>query len=216
MVDIHRTPLFAYVKANWPRFCEDIDTAQVDEEDIMLYVVWTLDGLKEHGRDSAFCGALRSSAGSSIRKRFRDSHLSIGQDDLKTILDIVGAYVTATLGTTLSGSPRNMDAYSNFYASMTGETRMRAMRCSGKLCDAYGFENLQKWMYDYMETPSYLTMGDTMEWDEEETGAPQPFTIHATTDLPAKNTIHIENLFTGDQIIGNKHEYHTQPITNHT
>ena len=45
------TPLFRFIKEEWPEIEQEIKTVQVLEGDFLLYVLWALDSVKEGEKD---------------------------------------------------------------------------------------------------------------------------------------------------------------------
>ena len=63
-----QSPLYDFIKANWRRWEKGIGAVDLQKEDLLLYLMWGLDLLKE--RDEGICLKFSEEVFSAVRSKF--------------------------------------------------------------------------------------------------------------------------------------------------
>lgn len=164
------TPLFRLIQEEWPEIEQEIKTVQVLEEDFLLYILWTLDSLKEGEKD--FASRMWTKTYSALRKHFIARYFTSPENDLEYLAAQVCAYTLYCTGLLIAGDTENMAIYGAMVNGLEKHwPEVRAIK--HKLSTHPAIPELKEWLYAYMNNDVFYTVSDKMDWDAE-TGCAMP------------------------------------------
>lgn len=158
------SPLYGYVQTGWLEWQQGICSVQLQEEDFMLYLLWSLDQIKE--KREAVAQKLRAVVFKGVRDRFIDSQFQSNQSDIEYVSNLVCACSLYCFGLVLTGNFENQDLYVDLLAGL-GDHKDAVMGIHDKI-EVEDKTELKEWLVGYMDCEEYYTSGEKIEWLEEE------------------------------------------------
>lgn len=157
------SPLYAFVVKGWVKWSQEIVSLQAVEEDFLLYLVWTLDAIKEQ-EDGTNAG-LWDRVHAGLRDHFISRQFASNKPDLDYLTNLVCAAALACLGLTLTDSQENQKIYSELVSGFGGHWKeIQSLKSS---MDTSSTE-LKQWVVEYVESDDFYTFSNVIEWNNDD------------------------------------------------
>lgn len=157
------TPLFRFIQQEWPEIEQKIKTVQVQEEDFLLYVLWTLDSVKEREKD--FASQMWSLTYSALRKHFIIKKYTSPGNDLEYLTNNICAFTLYSIGLLITEDNRNIAIYGEIAHNLEEHwPEVRAIK--HKISAHPATPGIKEWLYAYMNNDIFYTVSDKIDWDK--------------------------------------------------
>lgn len=159
--NILESPLFEFIEEGWIEWVTALKTSCVDENDILLYVVWGFDTLKENEKNARekFWNLVYT----SIHRHLKDKN--VGDEDYRYLTNLVCACALHCIGLVLAGNYDMQDLYCEVNRGL-GENISNVNCLRNRMVVDAGSVQLKEWVREYMESDTFLTTSKAMAWDE--------------------------------------------------
>lgn len=156
------SPLAVFARNGWRRWSQEIVGLQVNCDEFILCLVWTLDMLKE--QDEGTNAMFRDRVYDGLREHFIAKQFKSSREDLNYLTNLVCACSLACLGLALKDERDNQEVYCELVAGFGGhwEEIRKLKHCADM---DVGVDGLQGWMKDYWRCEGFFTFRDRVEWD---------------------------------------------------
>ena len=163
---ILESPLWPLVRTRWIDWEQKILSMQVDDAELLLYLVWALDTIK--AQDERTLRNFRGSVYGAIRKRSIERNFAAPKEDINYVSNLVCACCLFCFGLTLTESDDNRRVYSELVGGMVAcWPAIRGIKNSIEIDG--NTQVLKDWMVAYMKNDEYFTLSDVIEWDDGHT-----------------------------------------------
>lgn len=179
------SPLYGYVQTGWLEWQQGICSVQLQEEDFMLYLLWSLDQIKE--KREAVAQKLRALVFKGVRDKFIESQFQSNQSDIEYVSNLVCACSLYCFGLVLTGNFENQDLYVDLLAGL-GDHKDAVMGIHDKI-EVEDKTELKEWMVGYMDCEQYYTSGERIAWLKED-GTADLVPIQGLTGVRQQVNIH--------------------------
>ena len=155
------SPLYDFVRSNWRRWEKGIGAVDLQEEDLLLYIIWGLDLFKE--RDEGVCQEFSEIVYSAVRRKFTRCKFLPNPEGVSHITNLVCASVLHCCSLMLSVSLTELAAYEEL---LRGFNKEKCRDSIDSLRDEFICDDvlLKEWMVKYMKSEMYYTSKDDIEW----------------------------------------------------
>lgn len=157
------SPLFEFIGRNWRRWEKGIGAVDLQERDLMLYLMWGLDLVKDRNEDT--CQEFSETVYSAVRRKFTRCGYPPNPAGVAYVSNLVCASVLHCCSLILSESLAYMHVYEellmgfNKYGCREEVESLRG--------DFVGDEVLLKeWMVSYMNSEKFYTTSEEIEWEK--------------------------------------------------
>ena len=160
------SPLYDFVRSNWRRWEKGIGAVDLQEEDLLLYIIWGLDLFKE--RDEGVCQEFSEIVYSAVRRKFTRCKFLPNPEGVSHITNLVCASVLHCCSLILSVSLTELAAYEELLRGFNKDKcreSIEAVRAEFE-CDEI---LLKEWMVSYMNSEKYYTSKEEIEWASNDT-----------------------------------------------
>lgn len=154
------TPLYEKICQEWKHFEQSIEMAEVEEEQMLLYVLWVLDELKSEVREDykEFWDDVRH----ELRRNFLNNNFTHTNDDLNLITNLALAFALHLFGLLLSGNMTRCEQYSHLVNGLnehwpTVNGHMINMEPATS-------HELKEYIRNYFESDIFYTESDEVSW----------------------------------------------------
>lgn len=156
------TPLHEFVCQQWPQFEHLMGSVGYEQEDVLLYLIWTLDGYKDN--DDTFIDTPLPAITSIVREHFRRSGRSAGPEEILHMAQAVEAMALGCLSLLVPEGVLDPEQYQRYvYALGDDWTTVRENKVG---IQRLGYdEKLSQWMKSYWLGSNYYTVRYNAEWD---------------------------------------------------
>ena len=159
------SPLYAFVAKGWTKWSQEIVTLQAGKEDFLLYLVWTLDTIKE--QEEGINAGLRDHVYEGLRDHFIDRRFASNKSDLDYLTNLVCAVALACFGLTLTDSQENQKIYSELVSGFGEHWKDINALKSGANMDTSAPE-LKEWAVAYVASEHFSTYNDVIDWNNDD------------------------------------------------
>lgn len=159
--NILESPVFEFIEEGWIEWVTGVKTSSVDENDLLLYLIWGLDTLKENEKNARekYWNLVYSAIYRHLKER------KVEDDDIKYLTNLVCACTIHCLGLNLTGNYDMQDLYCEVVSGI-GEKLARVNWLKNKMAVDSNSTPLKEWMREYMLSDVFLTMSKTTAWDD--------------------------------------------------
>jgi len=175
LIRVHDTPLFKLIEATWIKYDSEISSINIDNDDVLRYVLWCLDGLKDNEGNQVFH---KKNMRSSLFKLVRDKNRLTGNnDDLNLVVDAFMAYCLVCLNWAQTEDwVTFMSLYNETFSLIdikhqkkieTLKNQINEEVFSLDLC-----KEMKSWIVEYLTNDIFYTKEDA-EWYDVEQYIPQ-------------------------------------------
>lgn len=175
------SPLFSYLKTEWLSLEQKINTVQVQENDLLLYVLWVIDAWKDESTCVEMSSKLWDNVWHNLRSIFLSEKFTPSNDDMKTMTAIVCALSISCLGLMLSGSPENQDLYSRI-VNQLGEHWKDVRSIKNELHHSDNQLELKGWLSGYFTSDIFYTSAEGLKWNTNVLSVSDKLLIPADTN----------------------------------
>ena len=159
--NILESPLFEFIEEGWIEWVTALKTSCVDENDILLYVVWGLDTLKEN--DKSAKEKFWNFVYTSIHRHLKDKNVK--DDDYRYLTNLVCACTLHCIGIVLTGDYDMQDLYCEVNRGL-GENISNVNWLRNRMAVDLESTALKDWVREYMQSDVFLTTSKNMAWDD--------------------------------------------------
>ena len=157
--NILESPLFEFIEEGWIEWVTALKTSCVDENDILLYVVWGLDTLKEN--DKSAKEKFWNLVYTSIHRHLKDKNVK--DDDYRYLTNLVCACTLHCIGIVLTGDYDMQDLYCEVNRGL-GENISNVNWLRNRMAVDSESTALKDWVREYMQSDVFLTTSKNMAW----------------------------------------------------
>ena len=161
---ILESPLYEFVRKGWRKWSQKILSAQVRDEEFLLYLAWALDTVKQQDGDEN--AQFRDIVFSSLRDKFILSKFTSNSEDLAYLTNLVCAAALVCIGLALKDSSENQRLFSELVNGF-GEHWETIRKMKHSVDMDTDIDGLQDWMIDYLRSGQFYTFSDEIDWDED-------------------------------------------------
>ena len=161
-----QSPLYDFIKVNWRRWEKGIGAVDLQKEDLLLYLMWGLDLLKE--RDEGICLKFSEEVFSAVRSKFTRCKYLPNPAGVSHVSNLICASVLHCCSLILSESLSYLAAYEELLRGFNKDKcreSIEAIRSEFE-CDEI---LLKEWMVSYMNSDKYYTSKEEIEWASNDT-----------------------------------------------
>ena len=179
--NILESPVFEFIEDGWIEWVTGLKTSSVDENDILLYVVWGLDTLKENDKNARekFWNLVYT----SIHRHLKDKN--VGDEDYRYLTNLVCACALHCVGLVLAGDYDMQDLYCEVNRGLSENISKVDLLRNRMVVDSESTA-LKDWVRDYMQSDVFLTTSKNMTWDDTVVSN-LPDLVRVGTEVPAVN-----------------------------
>lgn len=161
--ELLESPLYAFVVNGWTKWSQKIVTLQAGKEDFILYLVWTLDTIKE--QEDGINAGLRDHVYEGLRDHFINRQFASNKPDLDYLTNLVCAAALACFGLTLTDSQENQKIYSELVSGFGEDWKdIQDLKAS---MDTNNPE-LKEWLVNHVESDGFFTYSNEIEWNNDD------------------------------------------------
>ena len=157
------SPLYAFVAKGWTKWSQEIVTLQAGKEDFLLYLVWTLDTIKD--QEEGINTGLRDHMYAGLRDHFIKRQFASNKPDLDYLTNLVCAAALACFGLTLTDSQENQKIYSELVSGF-GEHWKEIQELKSSMNASS--PDLKEWAVEYVEGDDFNTYSNVIEWNNDD------------------------------------------------
>lgn len=157
------SPIYRFVKDCWGKFIREISISQLNENILLLAVLWTLDSIKEG--DEEFICKWNEKLYLALYEWFSSNDISCSNRQIESVMHLVCAFVLSCYGLVLKESLDNQETYCKLVGGLGNDWDKVKEYLQRILVDS-NTKGLQEWLLVYMESDSFYTVSDKMEWDK--------------------------------------------------
>ena len=190
------SPLYRLVRQCWAPLARDFFSTRVTTDDMVLYVAWSLDSLKEN--ETTFAEQMWDSLLSQLRDDNIYNGLNLSLPDAERLVSVICAITLLCVGATFT----TPDSLQPLYRQM-----LRGIQAHWIEVNAIDREfsygdlkaDLQQWMSTYWNALHYYTFSDCFAWADTPAAPRLTARDHATTHISVNrptNCTFIENQIT--------------------
>lgn len=179
--NILESPVFEFIEEGWIEWVTGVKTSSVDENDLLLYLIWGLDTLKENDKNARekYWNLVYSAIYRHLKER------KVEDDDIKYLTNLVCACTLHCLGLNLTGNYDMQDLYCEVVSGI-GEKLAKVNWLKNKMAVDAGSMPLKKWVREYMESETFLTISKATAWDDTNVDR-LPDLVRGGAGVPAVN-----------------------------
>ncbi len=181
--NILESPVFEFIEEGWIEWVTGVKTSSVDENDLLLYLIWGLDTLKENDKNARkkYWNLVYSAIYRHLKER------KVEDDDIKYLTNLVCACTLHCLGLNLTGNYDMQDLYCEVVSGI-GEKLAKVNWLKNKMAVDAGSMPLKKWVREYMESETFLTISKATAWDDTNVNVDRlPDLVRGGAGVPAVN-----------------------------
>lgn len=160
--NILESPVFEFIEDGWIDWVTGLKTSSVDEADLLLYLIWGLDTLKENDKNARV--KYWNLVYSAIYKHLKDR--KVEDDDITYLTNLVCACTLHCVGLNLAGNYDLQDLYCEVNGGL-GEKLTEVNLLKNKMAVDSGSTPLKEWVREYMESNMFLTISKATAWNDE-------------------------------------------------
>lgn len=161
------SPLYDFISAEWPN-CEDLlgTATTVEEDHILLFLLWTLDSIKSSAPGDAFLEDPWTKVRHVLRKRLISDVMSAKTEILDYLTNVVCAYALYCWGLVMAGNSARQDSYMTFVHQLGEHWKpVQEIKNAIQYTDT---KSLKEWLSDYIDDEAkYYTIFNSVDWDED-------------------------------------------------
>lgn len=158
------SPLYSFVERGWKKWSQEIIGVQVLEEDFLLYLLWSLDDIKE--QKEGINDSLWDDVYGGLRKRFIIQEFKADKSDLNYLTNLVCAYALSCLGLAIKDSQNHQQIYSELVNGFGEHWKdIQQLKYSSNMDSQ--IDGLQNWMIEYFGNDDFYTLSDVIDWSDE-------------------------------------------------
>lgn len=163
------SPLYHFIEKRWPKWEQMINKLEVEEKDFLLYLIWTLDSIKDPDFDASdFWSILHN----ELRKTGISRGYSAERDDNNYLTDLLYACGLYCVGSVLTSSIRNRDLYSKLVSGLDRHWA-KVIELKNGIKDDDNTPALKLWLREYFDSDVYYTREGKIAWaDDLDEGLP--------------------------------------------
>lgn len=170
------TPLGQFISANFEKFDQDLETNNFMEAELLLYVMYSLDNLKDKDIWESYADSISDKIRVSAKNYFKQRNILLNKGDLGTVTDLSCAFTLYCIGLLLDVSWHYKNLYSRLLNGF-GTYKENVLKLKGKI-NACDFDaSLKSWLQQYMVSEDYYTYSGACQWDEETSGETLPVNL---------------------------------------
>ena len=179
--NILESPVFEFIEEGWIEWVTGVKTSSVDENDLLLYLIWGLDTLKENDKNARekYWNLVYSAIYRHLKER------KVEDDDIKYLTNLVCACTLHCLGLNLTGNYDMQDLYCEVVSGI-GEKLAKVNWLKNKMAVDAESMPLKKWVREYMESETFLTISKATAWDDTNVDR-LPDLVRGGAGVPAVN-----------------------------
>lgn len=179
--NILESPVFEFIEDGWIDWVTGVKTSSVDETDVLLYLVWGLDTLKENDKNARvrYWNLVYTAIYRHLKER------KVEDDDIKYLTNLVCACTLHCVGLNLAGNYGMQDLYCEVTEGL-GVNLSGVNWLKNKMAVDSGSSPLKEWVMDYMASDMFLTMSKATAWDDEKVDN-LPNLVRGGVSMPAVN-----------------------------
>ena len=158
------SPLYAFVERGWKKWSQEIIGVQVLEEDFLLYLLWSLDDIKE--QKEGINDSLWDDVYEGLRKHFIIQKFKADKSDLKYLTNLFCACTLSCLGLAIKDSQSLQQIYSELVNGFGEHWKdIKQLKYSSNMNSQ--IDGLQNWMIEYFGNDDFYTLSDVIDWIDE-------------------------------------------------
>lgn len=179
--NILESPVFEFIEDGWIDWVTGVKTSIVDETDVLLYLVWGLDTLKENDKNARvkYWNLVYTAIYRHLKER------KVEDDDIKYLTNLVCACALHCIGLNLAGNYDMQDLYCEVTEGL-GENLAGVNWLKNKMVVDAGSTPLKEWIREYMASDLFLTMSKVTAWDDAKVDN-LPDLVRGAGGVPAVN-----------------------------
>lgn len=159
--NILESPVFEFIEDGWIEWVTGVKTSSVDENDLLLYLIWGLDTLKENEKNvrEKYWNLVYS----AIYKHLKDRKVEDG--DINYLTNLICACTMHCIGLNLAGNYDMQDLFCELNHGF-GDKQAGVRWLKDKMTVDSSSTPLKEWVRDYMASDIFLTTSKNIAWDD--------------------------------------------------
>ena len=159
--NILESPVFEFIEEGWIEWVTGVKTSSVDENDLLLYLIWGLDTLKENEKNvrEKYWNLVYS----AIYKHLKDRKVEDG--DINYLTNLICACTMHCIGLNLAGNYDMQDLFCELNHGF-GDKLAGVKWLKDKMTVDSSSTPLKEWVRDYMASDIFLTTSKNIAWDD--------------------------------------------------
>ena len=156
------TPLYRFVHQRWMLFSAQLTSSKVKPDDVVLFLVWMLDGLR--AGEAPCLDHPYETLREGIRSYGIDHSLNTTPEELDLITTALCAMTLACFGLLFRIDSRHLLLFQQLVQNM-GTHSAAVQEARNRIRYDDQTPALQQWLSDFWLTSDYLTVQEAIEWD---------------------------------------------------
>ena len=162
---ILESPIYEFVESVWIDWVNAVPKVKVDDEDLLLYLMWALDSVKEQGTEINEKFWLLTY--NAIHRDLSGRDGELNETAIKFLTNLTCACVLYCLGLKLAGESDNQEVFMNF-VTVLGDHWPDVKKIKRKIMERPVSEDLMRWVSEYRESSRFYTLRKLVAWDTQE------------------------------------------------
>jgi hypothetical protein len=162
---IFDSPIYEFVESVWIDWVSAVPKVKADDEDLLLYLIWALDSVKEQGKEIDEKFWLHTY--SAIHRNLSGRDGELNETAIEFLTNLTCACVLCCLGLNLAGESDNQEVFMNFVAVL-GDHWPDVKKIKRKIMGLQVSEGLMKWVSEYRDSNRFYTLRKLVDWDDRE------------------------------------------------
>ena len=159
------TPIYDFVHQQWPQISEEFTSSPVQRDDVILFLLWSLDNLKADAEHQA--PHLYKNLRDGIKTYVSAHRKPTSPQEVDILTVSVIALTMACHGLLLTDDSRAPMVYQQIEEHL-GDHLQTVMKVRKEITYDDRTPALKQWLLDYWHTPSCMTISETIAWNINE------------------------------------------------